>query len=426
MDARSVGSAVVAWGLVVAAAVGADWPQWRGPDRDGKSAETGLALDWETSPPRLAWTAEGLGQGFAAVSVANGRIFCTGNLDDGQGVVAISQEFGCVLWRTPITAEVPRHGYPGSRCTPTVDGDRLYVVTSDGTLACLRAEDGEIVWKRRFEEDWGGRMMSGWGYAESPLVDGDRVICTPGGPEALIVAVNKMTGEEIWRSPDRQTGENGKDGAGYASLVVSEGAGVRQVVQLTGRGLVGVRASDGEPLWSYNRIANGVANIPTPLVQGDLVFGASGYGAGSALLRLHKDGDGVRAEEVYFLDGDTLQNHHGGMVLVDGNLYTGHRHNEGYPTCVELASGKVLWGGNDNRGPGRGSAGVLYADGHLVFRYQNGLVALIEATPEAYRLRGTFTPEYVDEPSWAHPVIADGMLYLREQDRLMCYMLGGE
>jgi outer membrane protein assembly factor BamB len=381
--------------------------------------------DWEAAPPRLAWTADGLGSGFAAVSVAGGRIYATGDLDGGQGVVALAEADGRVLWRTPITGEAPKHGYPGSRCTPTVDGDRLYVVTSDGTLACLRAADGEVVWKRGFEADWGGRMMSGWGFAESPLVDGDRVICTPGGSEALLVAVDKRTGEEIWRSPDRQGKESGKDGAGYASIVVSEGGGVRQYVQITGRGLVGVRASDGAPLWSYNRIANTVANIPTPLVQGDSVFGSTGYDAGAALLRLHRDGDGVRAEEVYFLDGDTLQNHHGGMVLVDGYVYTGHRHNEGYPTCVELASGKIAWGGNDNRGPGRGSAGVLYADGHLVFRYQNGLVALVEATPEAYRLRGTFTPAYVEDPSWSHPVIANGKLYLREQDRLMCYALGG-
>ena len=181
-------------------------------------------------------------------------------------------------------------------------------------------------------------------------------------------------------------GDKGKDGAGDSSIVISHGAGVKQYVQLVGRGVISVRASDGKFLWGYNPIANGVANIPTPIVQDDYVFCSTGYGTGAALLQLSKDGDGVKAEEKYFLEPSKLQNHHGGMVLLNGYVYCGHSHNEGYPICVELESGKVVWGGKNDEVtkilPVKNSAGVLYADGNLIFRYQNGDVALIEATPK--------------------------------------------
>lgn len=404
----------------VHAVAAADWPQWRGPERDGKSDETGLIRDWSAQSPALEWMIEGMGRGYASVSVVGGRLFTTGNFDGGQGVVAVDVESGSVAWRKAVTPETPEHRYEGSRCTPTVDGDHLYVVTSDGEIACLQAADGEIVWQRNFDE-WQGRMMSGWGFSESPLVDGEVVVCTPGGRDAMLVALNKLTGEEVWRSaaPDFP-GRGGKQGAGYSSIVVTEAAGVRQYVQLIGGGLIGVRADDGQFLWGYGRIANGTANIPTPLISGDYVFTSTGYQTGAALLRLQPSGEGVAAEEVYFLGPDTFQNHHGQMILKDGYVYAGHQHGSGLPICVELESGDVAWGG-DIRGAGNGSAAVTYADGNLIFRYQNGTIALIEATPEEYRLKGTLRPEYQEDRSWAHPVVVDGKLYLREQDKLMCY-----
>ncbi|MEM7392341.1 MAG: PQQ-binding-like beta-propeller repeat protein, partial [Verrucomicrobiota bacterium] len=336
--------------------------------------------------------------------------------------IAFSAGDGKVLWSTPLTSKRPKHGYPGSRCTPFVDGDRVYVTTSDGSIACLKAGDGKIVWQKQFKKEWKGRMMSGWGYSESPIVDGDHVICTPGSKEAMFVALDKKTGKEIWRTklPD-DLGGKGKDGAGYSSTVVSHGAGVKQYLQMTGRGVISARASDGKFLWNYNPVANGTANIPNPIPYGDHVFCSTGYGTGSALLKLSKDGAGVKAEQVYWLEAGVLQNHHGGLVKVGDYIYTGHRHNSGYPLCLEAASGKVKWGG-DFRGPGEGSAAVLYVDGHLIFRYQKkGVVALIEATPEEYRLKGTFKPKYVSGPSWSHPVVVNGRLYLREKDKLMCY-----
>ncbi len=407
------------------------WPQWRGPNRDGHSASTGLATDWEASPPSLVWMAEGMGSGYAGVAIADGKIFTTGNRDGAQAVVAVDQQTGQVLWTSRITDSEPNHDYGGSRCTPSYDDGKLYVVASSGRIVCLDAADGRVRWFRDFS-DWGGRMMSGWGYSESPLVDGNLVLCTPGGERGTIVALNKNTGRDVWAAavPDvlgdgkNHNGTDVRPGAGYSSIVISEAAGVKQYVQLLGQGVVGVRARDGRYLWGYEEVANNVANIPTPVPFGDRIFCTTGYGTGAALLELSKRGERVEAREVYFLDQRTFQNHHGGVVQVGDYLYGGHRHNEGFPICVELATGKVIWGG-DERGPGGGSAAVTYADGLLVFRYQDGIVALIEATPEGYRLKGSFRPEYQERESWAHPVIVDGRLYLREQDKLMCYDLRG-
>jgi hypothetical protein len=259
-----------------------------------------------------------------------------------------------------------------------------------------------------------------WKFAESPLVDGNKVVVTPGGRGAAIVALDKLTGKDIWRSTMPNIGAKGADGAAYASIVISQGAGVKQYVQLMGRGVIGVRADDGQFLWGYNKVANDVANIPTPVVQGDHVFASTGYQTGAALLKLVKSASGVEAQEVYFLDARTLQNHHGGLVLVGQHLYGGHGHNRGVPISVEMTTGKVAWGG-DIRNAGTGSAAVTFADGRLYFRYQNGLMMLIDASPTAYAERGSFQIPDVAKPSWSHPVVTGGRLYLREQDALLVY-----
>jgi glucose dehydrogenase len=399
------------------------WPQWRGPNRDDISPDLGLLKDWKQKAPQLVWTADGLGSGFAGVSLEAGKIYTTGNFPDGQKVIAVSMD-GKVLWSKAMTDTPPKHGKDGSRCTPSVNGELVYAIASSGKIICLKASSGEEVWSRDFKE-FGGRMMSSWGFSESPLVDGDRVLCTPGGKDAMIVALDKLTGKDVWRSkvPEAEVGPKGKDGAGYSGIVISNAAGVKQYVQLVGRGVIGVRASDGKYLWGYNGVANGTANIPTPIVSGDYVFCSTGYRTGSALLNLSKDGDGVKADEEYFLDGKKLQNHHGGMVLKDGYVYCGHQHNEGFPICVEMATGKTMWGG-EARGAGSGSAAVTYADGNLIFRYQSGEVALIEASPSGYKLKGSFKPAVIGkDPCWAHPVVIGGRLYLRDQDKLMCYDL---
>ncbi len=401
------------------------WPQWRGAERDGISGDTGLIQDWRTTPPKLLWMAEGLGSGYSNVSVVGSTIYTTGDLEEGQAVIALNAADGKVVWRKVITEGLPDHPYPGARSTPTVDGDRLYVVTSDekkGGIVCLRAQDGSVLWQKGFHDTWGGKMMTEWGFAESPLVDGDWVICTPGAKDAMIVALDKLTGEEVWRSALPADGSL-RDGAGYSSIVISHGAGVKQYVQLVGCGVIGVRASDGEFLWSFTDVANDTANVPTCLVRGDHIFAATGYNQGAGLVKLVKDGDGVKAETVYFRNGNELQNKHGGMVLVGDHIYLGHGNDRGYPTCVEFATGKIIWGGTRQKDVGRNEAGVAYADGNVIFRSSDGTVALFAATPDEFQFKGKLKPEYQEGKSWAHPVVAGGRLYLREQDKLMCYDL---
>lgn len=313
---------------------GQDWPSWRGPQRDGISRETGLLKKWGESGPPLLWRAEGLGKGFSSVAISDGRIFSMGERKGGAWLIALDQRDGKELWAAEL-------GLGNPNCTPTVDGDLVYGLGRQGDLICVRADSGDVVWKKNFGRDFGGKMMSGWGYSESPLVDGDALVCTPGALDAMLVSLDKRTGETNWKAALPEVGNRGKDGAGYSSIVISEGAGVRQYVQVYGRGALGVDAETGEILWTYNRIANGTANIPTPIVDGDFVFCSTGYGTGAALLELIRDGNGIEAKEVYFLDAKTLQNHHGGMVLLDGYLYGGHGHNQGFPICVDFKSGEV-------------------------------------------------------------------------------------
>ncbi len=415
------------WALPGAAdSAKADWPQWRGPNRDAKSAATGLKNTWADAPPKLLWQSNGLGMGFSSLAISGDRMYTMGDLGEEQFVMALNRTDGKILWKTKI-GPAWEDEYPGPRGTPTVDGDRVYALGSEGDLVCVDAATGAVRWKKNLEKEYGGRVMTIWKWAESPLVDGDRLIFTPGGPWAAMVAVDKMTGKNIWATEELpHLGDNGRDGAGYSSIMISHGGGVKQYVQLMGRGLVGIRASDGQFLWGYNRIANRVANIPTPIVQGDYIFTSTGYQTGAALLKLEKDGDGVKANEVYFLEAKTLQNHHGGMVLVNGYIYAGHGHNRGFPICVEMATGKVAWGG-DIRNSGSGSAAVLFADGNLYFRYQNGVMMLIEATPGGYKEKGSFQIPQPEKPypSWSHPVVLDGKLYLREQDALYVYNVRG-
>ena len=393
----------------------AHWPQWRGPQRDAMSRETGLRRNWQPDPPALVWSASKIGDGYASVVVSNGRTCTLGKLPDSSVVVtALDDASGAQLWQTVLG--VSERNAMG---TPTIDGDRVYALSPDGELFCLNATTGESFWKLHFVEDLSGKPQSGRGYAESPLIDGDRLICTPGGPDATIVALDKRTGEETWRSSVPNLGEHGRDGASFASPALTKVGGVRVCVQFLGRGLVGVNADTGAFLWGYNRVANTTANISSPVVRGEFVFGSSGYSTGAALVEQIPDGNGgVSGEERYFLNAGRFQNHHGGMILVGDYVYGGHGSNNGLPTCIELTTGRIVW---KSRGPGTGSASVVYADGHLYFRYQDGVMALIEATPDGYKLKGTFNIPGAGGDSWAHPVVAGARLYLREKDNLLVY-----
>jgi outer membrane protein assembly factor BamB len=391
----------------------ADWPQWRGPHRDGVAEETGLLQRWPAEGPPLAWKTSGLGEGYASVAIADGKIFTMGKRKNVVFVIARDASDGHELWATQVGA----HGGDAPSSTPTIDGDRVYAISAQGDLVCVNAADGKKkLWHKSFTKDFGG-SVPGWKFCESPLVDGDKLVCTPGGAKATMVALDKMTGKPIWKCAVPGGAGNG---SGYSSIVVSEAAGVRQYVQLMGAetGCIGVAAKDGTFLWNYPRVSNGTASIPTPIAHGAYVFCSSGYGTGSALLKLSRSGNGVKAEEVYFLGPSQLQNHHGGLVLVGDYVYGGQGHNSGFPICVEMKTGKVKWA---ERGPGSGSAAVVYADRQLYFRYQDGLMALISASPEGYNLNGTFRIPVVPRESWTHPVVAGGKLYLREQDNLFVY-----
>lgn len=391
-----------------------NWTGWRGPTRDGLSAESGLQSSWADGGPQLAWKVSGLGSGFSSVAVADGRIYTMGKKGGSTKMIALSTIQGSVIWEADMGAGA------NPNCTPTVDGDRIYGLTHSGELVCVSAKDGKILWQRNFPTDFKGRMESGWGYSESPVIDGDNLICTPGGNSAVMVALNKVTGELIWSAEMPATaGDRGQDGAGYSSIVISEIAGRKQYIQLTGRGVLGVDAASGKLLWLYNRIANSTANIPTPIVKGDYIFCSTGYGTGAALIQIHDRNGQFQVEEKYFLEAKKLQNHHGGMLLIGDYIYCGHGHNQGFPVCLNMMTGEYAWG--PERGVGSGSAAILYADGHLYFRYQSGDMALIEATPTGYKLKGKFRTDEVNGQSWPHPVIAGKRLYLRDQGTLMVY-----
>ena len=391
-----------------------DWFQWRGPNRDGISRETNLLDSWKGDGPELLWTADNLGNGMASVAVADGKIFTIGNRRGGEHMIALDQKDGSEIWATKI-------GSGGeTNSTPTVDGDLVYGLGRAGDLACLNTKTGKIVWKKNFRDDFGGKMMSSWGYSESPLVDGDNLICTPGSQSAMIAALNKKTGETVWKTPMRYGGSRGTDGAGYASIVVSNGGGIKQYITLVGRGIISVNAKNGAPLWQYERVANGTANVPTPIVSGDYVFCSSGYNdGGSALLKINGRNGRASIQEIYYKKSGELQNHHGGMIKIGDYIYMGHGHNKGFPMCIEMKTVRKMW--DLTRGPGDGSAAIVAADGHLYFRYESGVMALIEANPKEYKLKGTFKIKTRHKQSWPHPVINDGKLYLRDVHQLHCY-----
>jgi outer membrane protein assembly factor BamB len=397
----------------------ADWTGFRGPDRDGICTETGLLQEWPTNGPPLLWRIETVGNGISSVSIAGGRLYTTGDRgskeDRAQFALAYDMDKRTELWATRIGDAYPEHG---ALSTPTLDGELLYVTSTDGGIFCMRTADGAIQWRKSFSNDFGGAMMSRWRWSESPLVDGDKVICTPGASNAMVVALEKRTGATIWKCAVPPLGERGRDGAGYCSAIAAEIGGTRQYVQVVGRGVIGVAADSGAFLWGYNRLASTTANIPGPIVRGDSVFTANGYNTGSALLRLERKDGAFKAGEVYVLPAATFQNHHGGYVLVGDYVYGGSGSNKGDPTCIEFATGKTMW---RTAAPAGGSASVIYADGHVVFRYDRGLVVLVEANPSAFRVKGSFTPPRADSAAWAYPVVNDGKFFLRDQHLLMCY-----
>src|SRR6185295_18278954 len=357
-----------------------DWPQWRGPERTGISKESGLLKQWPAGGPKLLWQLKDIGDGYSGPSVVGTRLYLMSNRGmDNEFVQALSAQDGKVIWTTRVgNVGNPDQNppYPKARSTPTVDGDFVYVLGSDGDLACLEAKSGKIRWQKSIRKEFGGQPHD-WAYAESPLVDGDVLVVTPGGAEATIVALNKKTGAVIWKSA-----VPGGDPAGYASAVVVQGGGRKQYVQFLSKGLVGVDANTGEFLWRYKEVVKGPAQVFTPVARDGYVY-AGALGIGGGLVRLKPEGNGVAAEQVYFARG--LPNGFGGAVLVGDYLYGAEMGGEQL-LAVEFTTGKVMW-----KAESLGRASLACADGLLYVHGWNGDVGLVEATPEGYREKGRFT-----------------------------------
>jgi alcohol dehydrogenase (cytochrome c) len=587
---------LLAAGSFIPGAFAEDWPQWQGPDRNAHSKETGLLKEWPKEGPPLAWRITGLGGGDSTPSIANGRIYGMSTRGEDELVWALSEKDGKEVWAAKVAPALRQNFHQsqeGPSATPTVDGDRLYVVGLAGNVACLQATDGKILWQRSLVTDFGGGNPM-WNFRESPLVDGDKVICTPGGQDAMLVALDKLTGKTIWKSalpvstnnptsvpaapsgggggrggfggtsiastvgpqmfsqadankdqkvsraeftaladrwfdrldpeksgkvtaaqfgerfydavpraenspgadtsaqrrPSRSTapafvtatdtdkdgavtrvelkgtftkwydqwdsektgtlteeklraglnaalpapqfggggrgfgGRGGNNaGAGYSSPIAIDFEGQRQYVQFTSKAVIGVAASDGKFLWRYDRPANGMGiNISTPLYHGGRVFAASAYGAGGGMVKLIKEANGdIKAEEVWF--SQNMENHHGGVVVIDGALFGANGGNGGgYPVALDFLTGDVLWNEKDSDKRRLRKGSVAVADGRIYYRTEEGPIVLIEPSRKEYLERGRFDqPDRTRLPAWAHPVIANGKLYIRDQDTLFCY-----
>jgi len=385
---------------------GADWPQWQGPDRNRISKETGLLAEWPSGGPRVVWTANNLGTGYGSMAVAGDRVFVQGTRNNSSVVIALNRADGNEAWSKAIGPAETRQRVDmgaGPRGTPTVDGDRLYVLTENGDLACFKT-DGTAVWQLNILKAFGGSQLP-WMISESPLVDGPHLVVTPGGPGAGMVKLDKMTGKTVWASKELS------DTAAYSSVVAADVQGVRTYMTFTADAGVGIRASDGKLMFRYPKAANNVANVATPVYADNKVFFASGYGAGGGLLNLAAQNGEVVATEAYATR--EMKNHHGGMVLVGGYLYG---YNDAILTCLEFATGKMMW---RDRSVGKGS--VTYADGRLYIQSENNTVGLVEATPSGYSEKGRFQIPEKARMSWAHPAISDGRLYVRNQDTVLVY-----
>jgi outer membrane protein assembly factor BamB len=390
-----------------------DWPQWRGPNRDGISKETGLLKNWPENGPKLVWQVKDIGFGYSTPAVVGERLYLMSNEGaQDEFVRALNGADGTPVWSIRIGKvgpNIPAMNYPGARSTPTIDGDVMYALGSDGDVACLETATGNIRWQKNLRTDFGGKPGS-WAYADSLLVDGESLICTPGGADATLVALSKKSGDVMWKSAIP-----GADEAGYSSAIAIEVEGIRQYVQFLQKGLVGIDAKTGKFLWRYERTAkNSPANIFTPVARDGLIYtGAARSGGG--LIQVKKSADTFQAEEIYF--NAKLPVAIGGAVLVGDYLYgTGGQ----VLICNEFKTGTVKW---TNRSVGAGA--ILFADERLYLHGENGEVALVEATPDGYREHGRFeppgSPDRGRSKAWAYPVVANGRLYIRDLGALWCY-----
>lgn len=380
-----------------------DWPQWRGPERNGVSIETGLLKSWPPGGPPLAWKATGLGEGFSSAAIAGGKVFSQGHVKGEERVFALDEATGKPVWSQAISPS-GRIGPAGSRSTPTVSGGRLFVETVGGDVACLAAADGKEAWRASLVRDFGGTVPR-WGFSESPLVDAGRVVVTPGAKDAMLVALDAASGKPLWKAALPHA-----DAANYSSPIIAEAGGKRQYVQYLQKGVAAVEAASGQFLWfaKFGTPDPGYS-CNTPLAADGLVFVTSQWWANA----LKPPEAGATPQKVY--ETRDLRNVHSGYVAVGGHLY-GAQVFAGC-ACIELKTGRLAW--HDAR---PGVCAIVAADGRLYLRNDKGPVILAEAAPDGYKEAGRFDqPDRTREPAWAHPALANGRLYIRDQDTLLCY-----
>ena len=393
-----------------------DWPQFGGPDRNGISQEKGLLREWGKDGPPLLWQRTDMGLGLSAVSVVGSRVYTYASRGKEEFVVALDRGTGKELWATSLGVARETVGMTSLRPRqPLIEGERLYAVSTVGHLHCLEVDQGKELWKKQYYKDFAGRPGS-FGWTDYPLIDGDKLICTPGGKEVFHVALNKMTGEVLWKSslPEGIL-------PSHSPMVVAQVGGQRLYVQNLSGGLVGISATDGKLLWRYHRVSNGTMNVAMPFVQGDRVFATSGYGTGSALLQMVPKEDSIQIKEVYFTN--KFQNFYGSYALLGDHIYAGNGpvFATAAPSCFDWKKGEVIW---RHKGPGAGAVATIAADGHLYFRFADGLVVLAQAAPEGFKEKSRFLPPHRSKsPAWSLPVIAHGRLFLRDQETLLCYDL---
>jgi outer membrane protein assembly factor BamB len=393
---------VLALSAVVSTRPADDWPQWRGPNRDGISTERGLLQRWPAGGPPQAWRAAGAGEGYSSFAVSGGRLYTLGARGTSEFVMAFNAADGKKVWETRLGNRFNNDRGDGPRGTPTVDGTRLYAYGASGDIAALDLASGKTVWSVNVLQQFGGSNIQ-WGLSESPLVLSDRILLNAGARGASLVALKKSDGSVLWKTES--------DEAGYSSALLHEIGGRRQAIFFTGQRALGVDVTNGQVLWSYDRVSNPTANIATPIASGNRVFLSSDYGTGAALLELTPAGGRLTAREVYFTRD--MRNHHASSVLVEGYLYG---FSSAILTAMKFDTGAVAW---RDRSVGKGS--VIFADGRLYLFSENGVVGLAEAAPGGYSEHGRFTLKTGSLPTWSHPVVSGGRLYLRDQDTIYAY-----
>ena len=395
-----------------------DWSQWRGANRDGVSKETNLNLNWSEQKPTLSWTFRQAGAGYSPPTVVGTTLYCQGATDGTGFAFALDTETGHLKWKKELGQESVQDRENCPRGSVTVNDNRLYLIRGIGQIHCLSATDGKVIWQKDFKTDFGGKMMSNWGFSESPLVDGNLVICSPGGSEGTVIALDKNTGDLVWRTTELT------DNASHSSAIVAEVNGIRQYILLTAKCAAGVAAKDGKLLWKVDiEGARVSAVIPTPIYYNNMVYVTNAYGVGCFLVKLTRSGDEFNAETVYA--NKNMVNQHGGVVLVNGHIY-GYSDLSGW-VCQNIETGENAWSHRVND-IGKGTV-LAINDRLILLNEKDGLLTVIAASPDGWQEFGRMEfPERTeikttDNRVWTHPVVANGKLYLRDHDLLFCYDL---